>query len=780
MELLRLKMSKFKIESIHICNFKVFEDEPIDFKSAELITLGGPNGYGKTSIFDAIELALTGNIARFIQIEKSTGNEDNIVERDTGKKLEITLTLFNGQKRVVIKREFIKASTSKRDNKVSNFSTFWRLVLIKNNESRNIEQKELEEILGETDLQKYYNNFFYIQQEDTAHFFRKDEKKRLEEISKLFKIEKEEKELKNVGDFKDKIKAIQQKKEAEQKSLLGGMDNVEEANTSVVTYKKLLNWMETTKEWDKKLISFRDENSRSKYLSELEKIKLLITWKDDFLKYYKIHVLKDKKEIIKALLVGYNFWKQYDIIIKNANEKEDFSNILVKFDYIDNFLNKKIEFSILEKKVNFDFSQFTNDLEELILQKDNLSKSNMIIGELVRVRESFIENFKKSNLHNNECPLCGTDFTDEQSNLFDVIDEKKKFLDNLVENDSKKYNDKLKEFIGKKEKLKELIVILLKDEKYIFSKEYIQFLKKYKQHEKLTLRFYKFLSSQGIDMSTFFLSDITEIINEEKLNGLVNNILNLVDDKVRFTDEFMIVQSENSFVSIYQEYFDKKENNMNLISVDDIEIKKSYIEYQFYKFNKDKQLKIEKLGKEIEYLKTLLTNLISLEKIYKEEIATHRQKIIKDIEIPFYIYSGKILQSIRDDNATGVYIKDSVKNGDKLNNLRFVSKWTSDQDIINTTSSGQLAGIVIALTLALNRVYSKGFGTILIDDPVQSMDDINMISLVELLRNDFKDKQIFISTHEDSIEKYILYKFIKSNQSVCRVDVMNREFHHKG
>ena len=34
---------------------------------------------------------------------------------------------------------------------------------------------------------------------------------------------------------------------------------------------------------------------------------------------------------------------------------------------------------------------------------------------------------------------------------------------------------------------------------------------------------------------------------------------------------------------------------------------------------------------------------------------------------------------------------------------------------------------------------------LLIDDPVQTMDEINMASFVELLRNEFKDKQIFIN-----------------------------------
>ena len=91
-----------------------------------------------------------------------------------------------------------------------------------------------------------------------------------------------------------------------------------------------------------------------------------------------------------------------------------------------------------------------------------------------------------------------------------------------------------------------------------------------------------------------------------------------------------------------------------------------------------------------------------------------------------------------------------------------------------------MAGIVIALTLTLNKVYSNGFNSIMIDDPVQSMDDINMISLIELFRNEFSDHQIFVSTHEDEIEKYILYKFMKYKLPVTRVDVMNKEVRYKG
>ena len=51
--------------------------------------------------------------------------------------------------------------------------------------------------------------------------------------------------------------------------------------------------------------------------------------------------------------------------------------------------------------------------------------------------------------------------------------------------------------------------------------------------------------------------------------------------------------------------------------------------------------------------------------------------------------------------------------------------------------------------LAMNKLYvgdDDQLGFLLIDDPVQTMDDINMASLVELLRNEFDDKQMILST----------------------------------
>jgi len=74
--------------------------------------------------------------------------------------------------------------------------------------------------------------------------------------------------------------------------------------------------------------------------------------------------------------------------------------------------------------------------------------------------------------------------------------------------------------------------------------------------------------------------------------------------------------------------------------------------------------------------------------------------------------------------------------------------------------------------LALNKKYSRN-KVLLIDDPVQTMDELNIAGFVELLRNDFGDRQIFISTHEDKMSTYMRYKFEKFGFKTKRVSMKN-------
>lgn len=68
----------------------------------------------------------------------------------------------------------------------------------------------------------------------------------------------------------------------------------------------------------------------------------------------------------------------------------------------------------------------------------------------------------------------------------------------------------------------------------------------------------------------------------------------------------------------------------------------------------------------------------------------------------------------------------------------------------------------------MNQVYSnqETCSLLLIDDPVQTIDDVNMVGFVDILRYGFADRQIFVSTHEQKFEWFLRYRYAKAEKRV--------------
>ena len=773
-------MSKYTIQWMKIKNFKVFDAFEINFNDSKLVSFGGANGYGKTTIFDAIELGMTGNINRIKSVD-SSGSLDNIVAKDQTQLVEIEIKLINAERNILyIKRVLREVYRTKQQNKTMNFENLWKLVLIEERNEREIQQSELEVLLGEPKLYKFYNNFFYVQQEDTAHFLIHNEKIRLEKISELFNLDKEEREYENIVKIKEKTNTIKNNLDVYIQALQPRITTIEAVSN--IRYDRLLPWKEINDEWDKEDLQFTDSNTRDNYLKEVRKIKDLFSNKEDFFKYFEYKTFLSDKNTLKVLL-GKDFFEQYEKIKDSYEEKVKLLKIIEDLDDEDNLFAKEIDFEPLREKINFNFNSFDMLVDETSLRRDNVNLSDQVISEIIDLRSSLIASFSESSLDKEECPLCGYDW---QSNpnyaeykLVNALNTKKEYLESLVEGETRQYHDKKEELDGEIEKLIKLIEVYLENESFNISESMYEYICGYKDEVNKANSLLQYLTLYEIEFNDLQFTELSLEVSDELINSRIVNLIERLNQKVTFDSTFLELLESSSFFNIYTNHFNNSKIKINALTNVIINNKIQFVEYSYYNFNQSLQNQVSEIEEKIRNLDTLITNkLIPLENIYKAEIKKHREKMIKDIELPFYIYTGKILHSIRNNRIGGIFIKDPVQS-EGLQNIRFVSDYSSDHDVINTVSSGQLAGIIIALTLTLNKVYSNGFNSIMIDDPVQSMDDINMISLIELFRNEFNDHQIFVSTHEDEIEKYILYKFMKYKLPVTRVDVMNKNVLYK-
>lgn len=292
--------------------------------------------------------------------------------------------------------------------------------------------------------------------------------------------------------------------------------------------------------------------------------------------------------------------------------------------------------------------------------------------------------------------------------------------------------------------------------------------------ERLT-KFHTWIKSCPFSVEDLMFPILTRPFDAEKLSLNLEEMMRRIHANTPVTSlEYQVANEGDTFDRMFRDYFVNRKDNLYSVTEESIEKKKKYLETCFYSSLQLVMKDIETHSNNARKLEALEQQLAGIAAKILKKIRQYKKQLIGDIEIPFYIYSGKILQSHQSGIGQGVFLKDPTGD-DELKNVRFVSNYERDHDVLNTMSSGQISAVVIALTLALNKIYAKGFAPILIDDPVQTMDDINMTSLVELLRNEFPDRQIILSTHEDKVAKYFIYKYLKYGRKVRQLNLMTGE-----
>ncbi|HEL1085768.1 TPA: AAA family ATPase, partial [Streptococcus equi subsp. zooepidemicus] len=179
----------------------------IDFQDNVTLFVG-PNGFGKTTIFDAIELSLTGKIRRIEESDYSDGRSSFSTPYFQNNPCEdtfIELMLTNDEGSSLIVSSLYNSSMNAEGSNVPkfSFSKFKRSVRFEPEISfqplgdfdglseRDI-QKAISEFLGyeseDYSLGDTFDLFHYIQQDETAYYLKQKEKDRKEQLNFLLNI----------------------------------------------------------------------------------------------------------------------------------------------------------------------------------------------------------------------------------------------------------------------------------------------------------------------------------------------------------------------------------------------------------------------------------------------------------------------------------------------------------------------------------------------------------------------------------------------------------------
>ena len=523
--------------------------------------------------------------------------------------------------------------------------------------------------------------------------------------------------------------------------------------------------------WDSASIAELDNSEIKRGINILESIISFWENEDDYRNY---RWNEDISKVLKGNSIqDYIDYREY--IINNSVSMQNVEQQLEKWDSTIQIYNCTLLFrqetpeetsykeediialkKLIPKLEKYDFSLIKSITGEILSLRSTFSTNQKVIDKLTNARNALKNAKNEYDEQGTACPYCNTKFANTTL-LNDGFEEVEKLLQIESGSIGERIALKRKELESAVEKVKEIVhpyvdgldesVIDLLIQRKTSLKGFISDSGRVANVEKVE----KYLATADYVSETEGDNLIIDI--QRVLSGLVRNIEN---------QEFDNLYIKHKYEKVEELYGEDIKNMMEQMTVETLKKKFKYLEMVVWEKENTEIYVIKGEMKDLIVRKEKITRirqqLNELSKVYDKSVEEYKNITLKQLRVPLLIYTGKILQDYQ--NGLGVFVS--------KDEMRFVSNGDAKHDILNTFSSGQLSGFVLSFLFAMNKQYIKAssddIGFILIDDPVQTMDDINISSLIEVLRNDFSDKQIILSTHEMDKENYILYKFYKYNR----------------
>ncbi len=706
----------YTFRNICIRNFKYITDEKplvFEFSNRNIVILDGQNGYGKTTLFDAIEILLTGRMKHFNPNLQNRKTETiGMLANDANKDIVITAVLSSDtegelriERKLLCKEEF-------------------ESILLLN--AQQIEQESLYDKLGFS-----LNTFdigMYISQSESLNFLQNKYKDRKEYVSSLSdntEMQEKIKTLKSIQEsLGERIKQETEEKEEMIKSAREKVTSLEKQIESVSDHEKLPGEdvrLSREEEYPFDVVVIDENVSYDSIILPLRQISKFVENYEEYIKYIDNAVVKELKGVSKQIYMALFYSEEISLLDKNESLLRSLGkDIGLLKDFSESkWLVDEEHF----EEVNID-KKVVERLKELLLsqqrERNQLADADKVLAQMTKARRTFIDQYNHAveagKFNPNKCPLCGTDFTD----INQAIIETESFIKDIHTDGVKVIEDLEIEISG------------------IFQQSIIPILQKSLEENKLLLQMKDSLSGcRALSTEKLrnhliklgisdFSSNPNEAFNVEEFSVKYEKLMEIIQGK-EVPNKIVLKDEEiELYKSIHNKYY---HNTKPGHTVEQLRSKEQYITKLFNdKFSlqlsteKEKLKKLEedyeKYGIKRDSISEALKTLVSK---YEAASKDYQTQLTNAIKIPLLVYSGRIIQNY----PLGLGIRAVVR----TNQLVFEAALKNGNDVYNILSTGQLNGLSIAFLLSIQNVYGQtdGLDILLIDDPLQTIDDITKV-----------------------------------------------------